>query len=532
MGPEMTDEGVNPQARVLQLDESAPAAAGEVPAGVDTLSLVNGSGEDVDAEALAGALARWGGMDRIAHVRVAHSSRLRDLRVLRALPGARTVLLYGKRVRSLSGLESLRPGGLLYLEGGAKGERDLGALAGAALETLTLCDASPAELDVISRCTTLRSLHLVRAPELDLDAWREVPLEFLRLTGVAGAVIRDTERLPPLRRLWVEQSRKLERFEGRCRNVTGLSVESCPRLDWRTVRVFPALRGLVTGGSKPFPLGALEGLPELREALLHRAEAGSLDELGGLSPHLVRLYAGGLKAPLAQALSAARPALDVDTGSRCFKAGARVPGPAPLGGAGPEARTQRAAAGAARTTKGGAGERPPRAGSPMDRMRFWSVIEDARAGAPAEDRFLERLGQRLRALSPEELAAFARHFAELHAASFGWPLWGAAYLILGGCSDDGFEDFRAWLIAQGRGVYEAAVGDPDSLAALRDPEGTLEELLYLPAQVHEETTGRALPDDVAEGVTRPDLGDGWDLDDRAEMKRRYPRLYRKYCARR
>jgi hypothetical protein len=28
--------------------------------------------------------------------------------------------------------------------------------------------------------------------------------------------------------------------------------------------------------------------------------------------------------------------------------------------------------------------------------------------------------------------------------------WGAAYLANGGCSDDGFDYFRGWLIGQGR----------------------------------------------------------------------------------
>lgn len=32
------------------------------------------------------------------------------------------------------------------------------------------------------------------------------------------------------------------------------------------------------------------------------------------------------------------------------------------------------------------------------------------------------------------------------------------------CSDDGFIDFRAWLVDQGRNVYMTALKDPDSLA--------------------------------------------------------------------
>ena len=37
----------------------------------------------------------------------------------------------------------------------------------------------------------------------------------------------------------------------------------------------------------------------------------------------------------------------------------------------------------------------------------------------------------------------------VHAVLYRWDMWAAAYLIGGGCSDDGFIDFRAGLIAQG-----------------------------------------------------------------------------------
>jgi Protein of unknown function (DUF4240) len=37
----------------------------------------------------------------------------------------------------------------------------------------------------------------------------------------------------------------------------------------------------------------------------------------------------------------------------------------------------------------------------------------------------------------------------LMADSYRDPLWAAAYLVNGGCSDDGFEYFRGWLIMHG-----------------------------------------------------------------------------------
>ena len=38
-------------------------------------------------------------------------------------------------------------------------------------------------------------------------------------------------------------------------------------------------------------------------------------------------------------------------------------------------------------------------------------------------------------------------------------IWALAYISQNGCSDDGFDDFRAWLILQGSETFEAALGD-------------------------------------------------------------------------
>ena len=64
-----------------------------------------------------------------------------------------------------------------------------------------------------------------------------------------------------------------------------------------------------------------------------------------------------------------------------------------------------------------------------------------------------------------------------------------------GCSDDGFIDFRAWLIAQGREVYFAALADPDSLADVV-PYGDccFEQLSYVGDYAYEQLTGKSAYD--------------------------------------
>lgn len=78
---------------------------------------------------------------------------------------------------------------------------------------------------------------------------------------------------------------------------------------------------------------------------------------------------------------------------------------------------------------------------------------------------------RLRAISEQLNGADRRTLSEFDAVRFGWwmavsrsDLWAAAFVLMGGCSDDSFMDFRSWLILQGRDAIEAIVRDPDSLA--------------------------------------------------------------------
>ena len=162
----------------------------------------------------------------------------------------------------------------------------------------------------------------------------------------------------------------------------------------------------------------------------------------------------------------------------------------------------------------------------MTRDDFWTLIESANPGGDA-DAFAGRLQARLAGRTPEEIRASERHRAGLFAESYTWSLWGAAYVINGGCSDDGFEYFRGWLMTRGRAVWEGALREPDSLAGLpgdADEWVECEEMLSVARAAFEAVTGTEMP---ADGVRNPELGAGWDFDDEAEMRRRYPKL----CAR-
>lgn len=64
------------------------------------------------------------------------------------------------------------------------------------------------------------------------------------------------------------------------------------------------------------------------------------------------------------------------------------------------------------------------------------------------------------------------------------------------CSDDGFMDFRSWLISRGRATYETALANADWLAdEMRQTEHSeFESFGYVPSQTYRALTGEDFPD--------------------------------------
>ena len=167
----------------------------------------------------------------------------------------------------------------------------------------------------------------------------------------------------------------------------------------------------------------------------------------------------------------------------------------------------------------------------MDKAQFWRLMEDAkkRSGGDCEAQ-AELLRSSLLLLPAEAIAAFDKIFNEMRAVAYRWDLWGAAYLINGGGSDDGFEYFRWWLIGQGQATFEAALADPDSLADLiqdnivwSDGEVECEEIGYAALAAYKEKTGQEMP---AVGYIHKSEPDGVQWEE-ADLDALFPRIVAK-----
>lgn len=165
-------------------------------------------------------------------------------------------------------------------------------------------------------------------------------------------------------------------------------------------------------------------------------------------------------------------------------------------------------------------------GESMEPKKFWEIVGTVKKSAgndlESRPRILE---QKLSALSTPDIQAFQRTYESLLLNANRWSLWGAAYLMNGGCSDDGFKYFRDWLISEGQDVYERAIADPDSLASFAKRDFFELELYgYSALHAFAQAGAGELERDFSLEIASP-TGAEWREDDLPKL---FPKLAAKY----
>ncbi|MDJ1483445.1 DUF4240 domain-containing protein [Cytophagaceae bacterium YF14B1] len=183
----------------------------------------------------------------------------------------------------------------------------------------------------------------------------------------------------------------------------------------------------------------------------------------------------------------------------------------------------------------------------MTETTFWELISTSKTQT-TEDKYEQTqfLTNYLSTQTEEEIFSFEEQFQKLYAKSYTSPLWCAAYVAMGGCSDDSFDYFRAWLIAQGKEVFENAMQNPDSLVPVFDTlrnEGRgdypgFERMLGVPLDAYIKKYNFA---DRSEGmdayytkldkfprVPFPEIVLNWEEDDIESMKKICPAIFANY----
>lgn len=178
---------------------------------------------------------------------------------------------------------------------------------------------------------------------------------------------------------------------------------------------------------------------------------------------------------------------------------------------------------------------PPSRQKFITEEQFWSWIKETSPEPYDGESHVARVTELLSSKTLDEILGFDFWMDWFSSLCFNGNLWGAAYLLNGGCSDDGFMDWRWGLIFRGEQICKLGVRDPDGLAehwdALQDVR--LEEAGYAAGWAYQKKTGQdsqhwysllhTFKDPHPE---TPDLTFLWEDDsDDDTWRRLYPRLW-------
>jgi hypothetical protein len=168
----------------------------------------------------------------------------------------------------------------------------------------------------------------------------------------------------------------------------------------------------------------------------------------------------------------------------------------------------------------------------MDRSTFWHIIEETKQASGEDlDRHMNLLKARLQLLPLQDIQDFQYHFYDLYFASYQAPLWSAVSLAAGGCSDDWFDYFRGWLIAQGKAVFSQVLSHPDALANLlatekqRDDDIFCQDIISMAKRVYREKAGEDMPGGRHWTYPRFSEEDRAILGDKHFAREHFPRLW-------
>lgn len=158
----------------------------------------------------------------------------------------------------------------------------------------------------------------------------------------------------------------------------------------------------------------------------------------------------------------------------------------------------------------------------MTEKLFWKLIAKAKTrnwrDAENHQGKIMHVMQRQKAQTIVYSQLMLQHFMNL---ANDWRLRGAVYVVHGGCSDEEFLDFRAWLVFQGAKVYTRMSKKPEYLGRLIKPHHAYNWQGYADCitKSYERKTGQTFPS------LPSTLGQKWE---EADLPTLYPGLWRQF----
>lgn len=169
----------------------------------------------------------------------------------------------------------------------------------------------------------------------------------------------------------------------------------------------------------------------------------------------------------------------------------------------------------------------------LDENLYWQIIKSASKKYPDQDTQEQSLISQLTNLSPIQIVSFKLRTNKLLYDIYNSKMWCAGYIMNGGCSDDGFEYFRCWVISKGKDVYYSSMSNPDNLVHELDDEiedYEFEGFLYVANDAFKKKTGKEIYDFMDDETSEyresnVSIEFDWEEDQPETLKALCPKLF-------
>lgn len=169
----------------------------------------------------------------------------------------------------------------------------------------------------------------------------------------------------------------------------------------------------------------------------------------------------------------------------------------------------------------------------MNEQIFWELIDQARKAPNAnfETQCVTLTELLTAAHSAEEIVAFEHILRNKIEEASSWPVMAATFVVCSFISDDTYEDFRAWLVGQGKERFYQALEDPATICDFLTPQQARdlggEYMLFVAANAWLDKLGKDDEEEFYRLIEHPDektIEQRWP-ESKEAYRKMFPRLY-------
>jgi len=171
----------------------------------------------------------------------------------------------------------------------------------------------------------------------------------------------------------------------------------------------------------------------------------------------------------------------------------------------------------------------------MNEQIFWELIDKARSAPNSNfETQCVTLTELLIPYSAEDIVSFEHILRQKIEEASTWPLMAATFVVCSFISDDTYEDFRAWLVGQGRERFYNALKDPNEICKFLDPRdaGNLggEYMLFVAVNAWLDKLGKDDEEEFYRLIEHPEekiIEQRWP-ETKEEYRKLFPALYDRF----